>query len=427
MDSSPAAAAVLLPPGTRLIHIGPPKTGTTSLQGAFHARRDEIRAQGVHYAGAARHSASAVRAITGRPSAFDEHEPPPMRRWNALVRDIRGAGDRRVVLSSELLADATPDAIRAITGAFAPAPVHVVVTLRPLADLMPSQWQQYVQAGLPASFDAWLDAMLNRDQAGLTPSFWVRHRHDRLVERWADAVGPANVTVIARAEPDPERVLRSFERLTGLREGTLVAGRELVNRSLTLPEVEAVRAFNTEFRSQRLGRALLSRVMHFGACQYLKRIEPDPAWPRIGMPQWALDRVALISREIVDGIAGSGVRVIGDLGALAEVPRSGLAGDRQPPVDVAPRIAARMAMGVLIASGLVRERARARDDAAGPDLERGPTPVFQEPYDLYRVPTYVLAGTIVHRLREGAVRRLRTLGARPGGSSDAGPDGGSDA
>ena len=419
MEPNPADTTVLLPPRTRLIHIGPPKTGTTSVQGAFHARRDELRAQGVHYAGAARHSASAVRAITGRPSAYDEDVPPPRRRWDALVRDIRGAGDRRVVLSSELLADATPEAIRAITRALGPAPVHVVVTLRPLAALMPSQWQQYVQAGLTASFDAWLTAMLDRDDAAPTPSFWVRHRHDRLVERWADAVGPANVTVIARAEPDPQLVLRSLEQMTGLRAGTLVAGPELANRSLTLPEVEAVRAFNAEYRSQRLGRPLLNRVMHFGACQYLKRIEPDPAWPRIEMPQWALDRVALISREIVAGIAGSGVRVIGDLAALAEVAPSRLAGDRQPPVDVAPRIAARMAMGVLVASGLVRERAQPDAGAAGPQLERGPTPVLQEPYDLYRVPTYVLAGTIVHRLRAGAVRRLRTLVARPGGRPDA--------
>jgi hypothetical protein len=412
MDVSRDDAALLLPPGSRLLHIGPPKTGTTSLQSAFHSSRAAIAAQGVHYAGASRHSASAILAVTGRRSPYEEDKSPPMRRWHALVRDIRGAGNHRVVLSSEYLAGAEPNAIATIVRDIGAPDVHVVVTLRPLAALMPSQWQQYVQGGLPVSFDAWLEAMLNKPAGGLTPSFWMRHRHERLVARWAAVVGAANVTVIARADPDPELVLRSIERMTGLRAGTLVAERDLVNRSMTLPEIEAVRAFNIEHRSQRLGKALLSRVMHFGACQYLKRIEPDATWPRIEMPQWALERVAPISTEIVDGIAASGVRVIGDLEALAQVPPSTLAGERQPPVEVAPMVAARMAMGVLIASGLARERAPAPADAGVPSLERGVTPVYQEPYDLYRVPTFVLAGTIVRRLRASAVRRIRSIGRR---------------
>ena len=39
-------------------------------------------------------------------------------------------------------------------------------------------------------------------------------------------------------------VLRAFEGLLGLRDGTLESHRDLANRSLTLPEVEAVRAFS---------------------------------------------------------------------------------------------------------------------------------------------------------------------------------------
>jgi hypothetical protein len=237
------------------------------------------------------------------------------------------------------------------------------------------------------------------------------------VARWANVVGASNVTVIARAEADPDVVLRSFERMTGLRAGTLVADRDLVNRSMSLPEIEAVRAFNIEVRAQRLGKALLSRVMHFGAGQYMKRLEPDPAWPRIEMPQWALDRVAGISREIVDGIAGSGVQIVGDLEQLAVVAPGRLAGDRQPTTEVPARVAARMAVGVLVASGMVRERAGAPSDPGDPDLEPGPAPVLQEPYELLRVPTHVLAGAVVRRLRASAVRRLRSVAGRgrPGG------------
>jgi hypothetical protein len=160
LDHATELDTLLLPPATRLVHIGPPKTGTTSLQSAFHARRDEVEAQGVRYAGASRHSAAAILAVTGKRSPYEEDGTPSLRRWHALVREIRRAGERRVVLSSEYLAGAKPEAIRTVVQDLAPAQVHVVVTLRPLAALMPSQWQQYVQGGFRPRRLA--DAMLNQ-------------------------------------------------------------------------------------------------------------------------------------------------------------------------------------------------------------------------------------------------------------------------
>ena len=236
--------ALLLPEGTRLVHIGPPKTGTTSLQGAFHVARAEIEAQGVHYAGSARHSGSAVLAATGRPSFFKDTGSPSIARWHRLLRDIRKASAPRVVLSSEFFADAEPDAIRRVIDDLDPARVHIVVTLRPLAKILPSQWQQYVQSGMRVGFDDWLEMKLRRPAGSVTPTFWRRHRHDRLIERWAEVAGPERMTVIALDDRDHGMVLRVFEGLPGLRAGTLVAPPDLVNRSMTLPEIEAVRAFN---------------------------------------------------------------------------------------------------------------------------------------------------------------------------------------
>ena len=392
-------AVPTLPEGTRLVHIGPPKTGTTALQGAFHVRREELHAQGVHYAGRSRHSRDAVLAVMGRKSIVGEAPGPRMRKWHGLVRDISSASGSRVVLSSESFAGAEPEAIRRIVGDLDPSRVHVAVTLRPIARIIPSQWQQNVQAGSVVSYDAWLQRLFDPVPGRENRSFWHRQRHDQLIARWAEVVGPENVTVVVLDEHDHGMVLRTFERLVGLREGTLVAEPDLANRSLTLPEVEAIRAFNVAFKAEGLGTPLHVKVMLMGAAQHLKRQQPNPEWPRIDTPGWALERAGETAREMVDGIAASGVRVVGDLESLAVVPTSRLAGDRQPRVEVPPEIAASMAMGILVATGAAR-RAKAR----------GALPA--EPLELARVPTYQVAGVLVRRARNAAVGRWRRLRRR---------------
>ncbi|GEA79826.1 hypothetical protein [Cellulomonas uda] len=54
-----------LPEGTRLVHIGAHKTGTSSVQGAFHDQRAELQAAGVQYPGADVNHALAFRALFG--------------------------------------------------------------------------------------------------------------------------------------------------------------------------------------------------------------------------------------------------------------------------------------------------------------------------------------------------------------------------
>jgi hypothetical protein len=399
----PTAPDLLLPAGTRLLHIGPPKTGTTAVQAAFDAGRATLLEQGVRYAGRARHSATAVRAVLGRPSYFGDGEPPPMRTWAPVLREIRSAREPRVVLSSEYFADADPAGIRRVVDQLDGARLHVVITLRPLARILPSQWQQYVRGGFRTSYDAWLDNVLRRPDVRMTPSFWRRHRHDELVARWAAVVGAERMTAIALDERDHDFVLRVFEQLLGLRDGTLRAVPDLANRSLTLPEVEAVRAFNAAFKAEGLPRALHARVMRFGAAQSMKLREPAPDEPRIETPQWALDRATEVAREMVAAIEASGVRVVGDLAPLAEPRRSRLEGDRQPPVLVPPEIAASMAMGILVATGAARGGA-----------DRGPKAA--EPVELARVPTYQVLGVVALRARHAVtsrVGRLLRLRSRP--------------
>lgn len=404
MTVGPGSGSWLLPEGTRLVHIGPPKTGTTYLQGAFHSCRPAVSAQGVHYAGPGRQPTAAVQAVLGTASP-NTGEIPSLRLWRRLVGEVRRANEPRVVISSEFLADAKPEAIRTVIDDLGGHRVHIVVTLRPLARILPSQWQQFVQSGARKSFDGWLDAIFN-DPSKVTPTFWRRHRHDALIARWAEAAGPANVTVVALDDRDHTMVIRVFEQLLGLREGTLLADDDLTNRSMTMAEVEVVRAFNQRFFAEGLGRPLHTQVMRFGAASYLKARSPDPDEPRVEAPQWALDRAGEIAREMVDAIVASGVRIIGDPECLAAAQTSGLPQGPRPEVMISAQTAAAASMGVLVASGLARGR--------GARSGRRASRIASEPFALVRIPTYQLLGVLWHRTRAVIERWTHRLHRRSG-------------
>jgi hypothetical protein len=51
-----------LPAGTRLLHIGPHKTGTTAVQGALFAAKEEMARHGVDFPAHSRHPIEAVLA-----------------------------------------------------------------------------------------------------------------------------------------------------------------------------------------------------------------------------------------------------------------------------------------------------------------------------------------------------------------------------
>ena len=78
----------------------------------------------------------------------------------------------RIVLSSEWLADASPAAIRRIVAEAGGDRVRVAVTVRSLGRVLPSQWQQYVAAGLEAGYERWLRSVLDPAGEPITPTFW---------------------------------------------------------------------------------------------------------------------------------------------------------------------------------------------------------------------------------------------------------------
>jgi hypothetical protein len=346
---------LLLAPTSRLVHIGPPKSGTTSVQYAFHVGRTMLRQHGVHYAGSTGQPVLAALAVAGGEGIRGDRPAQP-EDWTELVAEVRDAGDQRVVVSSEFLCYADDAAARRIVTEITGGPVHVVITLRPIYKIAPSQWQQFVQNGFGVPYDTWLDGMFRRtpyDQP--TPSFWRRHKQDDLVRRWAGAAGPENLTVVVADESDPGTLLRTFEGFVGLPGGSLVPPKNAANRSLTLGEIELVRRINAEWEKLGWSHEAYARFVRRGAARRMKTGRwPAPEEPRLPLPKWVLERSAEVGAETVRATTSLGVRVVGDISTLSEVPDNVAEDDELTAMPELPGDAVALAvLGAIAASGWV--------------------------------------------------------------------------
>ncbi|MGH1561858.1 hypothetical protein [Mumia sp. DW29H23] len=341
---------LLLPEGTRLVHVGPHKTGSTALQGAFDNARGAALEQGVRYAGRTRHESVAVRWVTDR--ILPQQNPVAAeKRWRELVTELTESPEPRVVVSSEFFSDAKEEHVEAVVRDLGREKLTIAITLRPLAKILPSQWQQYLQRGMTHSYDEWLDRTFNGTSP--TPSFWQRHRHDALVRRWGDVVGFDNVVVIMLDGKDYGFLPHTFEELLGLRDGTLEVPEDLVNRSLTFHEAEMLRAFNVQYKAEKLPMPLYDRLVNTRAGHYLKHRRPEAGEARIETPGWAIEAAQKVGAEMAENIVASGARVIGDPGTLAlgARPRS----EDEGPVVLDPELSARLAVGLVLAGQEVQE------------------------------------------------------------------------
>jgi hypothetical protein len=352
-DTGRTMSAVPTEPGARLLHIGPHKTGTSAIQGALYLARKRLAAEGVVYPGQGRTVLWPILAVTGQPPLHGEPQPK-ISYWENLVAQIAAAGDQRVVLSSEFFAQSDDATARRVVTDLGGDRVHVVVTLRSLTRILPSQWQQYIQNGFHFPYLEWLEGVLSDPPSTPTPGFWLRHRHDELVARWAAVTGPENLTVIVVDEADRLMLLRVFESMLVLPEGFLMPEQNAANRSLTAAEAELVRRLSEEFSHREWPRRNYSPFMRYGVIEQLKTgRRPGPAEPPIATPAWALDRAAAISAEMAASIEALGVNIAGDISSLGKRPVDNAgdadAGTAAPPLPVEAAVEA--VLGAFVAGG----------------------------------------------------------------------------
>ncbi len=323
-----------LPETSILFHAGFHKTGTTAIQSALASSRDEMLAHGVLYPGKRRSHHRAAMVVTNRTWGWEERggRRTNPAHWTKVVAEVADHPSR-VVISSEAFALADDQALDRIIAELVPPEglhpeLHVVLTLRPMARLLSSSWQQYLKYGLSMGYESWLrSAFVNPPACPPTPNFWRRNDHAGIAERWAERVGPQRVHLVIPDEADRGFLMRTFEGLLDLPSGLLVPDPSISagNRSMTAAEAELLRRVNAGGVNSWEWPKYEKLVRRGAIMRLVEGRRPDPGEEPVGTPQWAVDAAAQHGERTAERIAALGAIVHGDLGSLGQTIPAGQA------------------------------------------------------------------------------------------------------
>jgi hypothetical protein len=355
-----------LPEDAVLLHIGVHKTGTTALQAALADAREELAGAGVQYPGKLQAQHRAALAVLGRPWGWNNRggavlDRAHFDRLSTRVTEHRG----RVVISSEFFCEAPEDIAREVVVGLGGHRVHVVVTVRNLGKLLPSSWQQYLKYGLTTDYEPWLqDVFATPGSSRMSPTFWKRQAHGAVVERWAAAAGADHLTVLVLEDVERSAMFTTFAQLLGVDPQILVSRMDLTsNRSMTAAEAELLVRLNARVKSHMDWTEYVNVIRRGVARGMVESREPGADEARLATPPWALDAAASEGTAAAALIAASGVKVIGDLGALTvRLPDETGSPSSEIPIDAAVAALEAMVQAVQeqptsrqIAGRLVRE------------------------------------------------------------------------
>lgn len=354
-----------LPGDAIALHIGVHKTGTTALQAALADARPELLEAGVLYPGRRPAHHGAALAMIGKSWGWRGRggEVPDQRAFNRLAEKA-GQASGRVMISSEHFCEADQATAATVVERLGIDRVQVVVTLRNLAHLLPSSWQQYLKYGVRAGYEDWLaNTFEPPSERTISPSFWKRNDHGALIERWASCVGADRVTVIVLESVDRSAMFRTFAQLLGVDESLLVDRMNLTsNRSMTAQEAELLRLLNVRVRNELPWPEYERLVRNSAARGMVEGRTPGADEPRVHTPDWALDAAAERGADAARRIRASGVRVIGDLDLFAaRIPSGAAPAERSLEVVPVAVAASALADVVLAAEREVSTRQMAAD------------------------------------------------------------------
>lgn len=304
-----------------ILHVGFHKTGTTAIQASLFAAQSTLLEHGIDYPTKASHGAAWSLSEKVWGWANRGGRLTPQSKWRKFVR-MANSSKQTFMASSEFFSELNQTHIQKIKNQIKAEKTQIVFTIRPLAKMLASSYQQYLKYGVKADYEKWLNEMLDEPGASkMTPTFWRRNFHGENIKMWAEVFGAENITVMVVDESKPEFLYEAFNSYLGIPSGTLVKQDIGGNRSLTAEEASMLQQLNKKFPKDRPWDDY-SIFIRQTAIRALSDTEPHPSGTKLLTPGWAVDKAEALTATAVDKIEKLGVNVIGDLQTLrnAKVP-----------------------------------------------------------------------------------------------------------
>jgi hypothetical protein len=309
-----------MPQKQLILHVGFHKSGTSALQESFAEQRQELQAAGVLYPSIGRKAHHRIAwALTQRAWGWKKRggEVTPFKHFSKMASLINRSNSPTIVLSSEFFSELAAEQIQKIVSGIQGRDVKILFTLRPLAKLLGSSYQQYLKYGTKADYVEWLHSVL--DEPGVSkinPTFWQRHMHGDVVSKWVDAFGKDNVSVLIVDESRPEFLYESLNEYLGLAPGFLKPQVTGSNRSLSLEEVSLLLELNRRLPKEREWNEYLVFIRNGYIRQLTDHVPLKEGSKKLLTPKWAVDEANELATESKKKIKDLGVKVYGDIETL---------------------------------------------------------------------------------------------------------------
>jgi hypothetical protein len=298
-----------------LVHVGAPKTGTSYLQDVLFLNRDSLADQGILYP-ADRFDEHFLAALDLMDLPWGGLETQAVGAWDRLAERVR-AWPGTVIISHEILANATRQQVRRALDSFGDAEVHVLLSARDLVRQIPAEWQENVKHRRTVDYRSYLDKITDPSRSDVLASwFWGVQEVPDILDRWGGSLPPERVHLVTVPKPGAPRDLlwKRFTTVLGLDDADLRLETDRANPSMGVPETALVRRVNQRVNSgvlanedyRRLVRELLAH----------RTLSQRASSPRLGLPPdvraWAVD----LSESWIDELARRGYDVVGSLDEL---------------------------------------------------------------------------------------------------------------
>src|SRR5271166_3304725 len=233
------------------LHVGEPKTGTTFLQQVMWRNRAALAGQGVvlpgHHPQDHFRASQDLRGIQKLPS---DPAGSWTGEWEILASEARQA-QQVAVISHELFSAADEREAERAVQTLQPAEVHLVLTVRDIATLLPAEWQETVKHRNSRGWDDWLGDVIDRESCSPDRrQWWFWRVHDTLaiLDIWSRYLPAERVHVITAppATAGTGLLWERFASVLGVDPGSVDLSRARANSSLGMPEIEFLRRLNEE-------------------------------------------------------------------------------------------------------------------------------------------------------------------------------------